>query len=290
MGRLAAGGGAGIQHPLAGPGIQQLGGTLGAPVLNRDKTVEKAGQGIHRHRLLQQQGGAAQGRSGNPGGFQASLVFLPGAPGQIDPQGHGRLAVAGRGDGFPIPGIGPAQAGQPPVGMPPGPRRLAGGPGQQLGPLPQITAQHAVDHPAEIALGQGGGSGHGLVHHRVALLRPALQAVQGAQQQALQLGFGQGLLQQGRQHRLAPAITAQGAVGQILGLGPGRPQFTLGLLRQHFGQAASGLDGGNGCTGQQQGAGQGIGCRLRSGADRRRAAGGGRGVAGRQGLRAQKNR
>ena len=54
MGGFAAGGGAGVQHPLARLGIEQGGGLLGGTVLHRAVTLLEAGQLGHVAGALQQ--------------------------------------------------------------------------------------------------------------------------------------------------------------------------------------------------------------------------------------------
>ena len=61
VGALAARRRATIQHPVAGPDIEQADGQLGRQVLHRDQTGGKSGQLIHRPGPVKQQGLGRQG-------------------------------------------------------------------------------------------------------------------------------------------------------------------------------------------------------------------------------------
>ncbi len=108
---LAAGRGAGIQHPHAWPGTEQPRGQLRRRILHRHVPLGEAGQAhdVHRPRQPQRFRGEVAGL-----GLEAGLPQAPhigrraGAP-DIDAQPHRRLAVAGGEHGLAVVGPVPAE-------------------------------------------------------------------------------------------------------------------------------------------------------------------------------------
>ena len=103
---LAAGGGAQIQHALAGLDIEQLCRQLRARILHGNRAFIKTGQLTHIHALFQPQ--RLRGKLRRRGFYimlcQQRLVLcgrvLPG----IDPQPQGRAHIGGLQNGLPLPG------------------------------------------------------------------------------------------------------------------------------------------------------------------------------------------
>ncbi|MNQ69050.1 hypothetical protein D3C85_836280 [compost metagenome] len=151
MGRLAAGGGAGVQHPVTGLGIEQTGGLLGGTVLHRAVTGFETGQLGHVARALQQDailtlfaGHRIDADLGHAGQHLLAALALAVV---ADP--HGGALVVGLHDEFPILGIGLTQTLGEPLGVA---EANTGHPvdAQQydFGAALEV-AQHAVDEAAQ---------------------------------------------------------------------------------------------------------------------------------------------
>ena len=129
VGALAAGGGAGIEDPLARLGIEQGGDALGGAVLHAPAAFGVAGQlaqvpaAAPQHQAL---GQAGQGLGRHAGGPQVGQELVAAAPQGVAAQIEGRGLVASHRKGF---GLGGRQPGQQGLGQPVR-QRLALGQGQ----------------------------------------------------------------------------------------------------------------------------------------------------------------
>ena len=101
---LAAGGAAGVQHPLPGLEVEQRRRQLGGFILHADRTIEKTGQLLYIPWLSKGYTLCAvrAGRSMEAGGVQPSQIGIPITLPAIDPQAHRWVQVVGRADGFPV--------------------------------------------------------------------------------------------------------------------------------------------------------------------------------------------
>ena len=272
MRRLAAGRRAGVEHAGAGGRSQQLGRALRAGVLHRNEPVEETGQGIDRHRLLEQQTAATDRARRESGGREPVEIVGDGAAALIDAQRHRRRLVAGGGDRLPVVAIRPAQARQPPARMLEDSLFVLGHRRQEFIAPAQEVAQHAVDHPFEHAARQFAGGDHRLIDDGVRRLGTRIEAIQRGQQQGLRFAVRERFGHQTAKDEFAPTVTAQHAVGNIL-----RRRARRWRLRsedaERLAQALAGMDGRQYARRQQQAPAQRIRGQRRT---RRRRGGNGR--------------
>lgn len=150
---LAARRAAGIEHALARSEVEQSCGQLRRFVLHADAAFGEAGQALHVESARQANPVFAE-RAGK--GFDASALQLGkiavavGLP-TVDPQGHRRVGIVGRADGFPLLGPVRLQAFLQPARMRQADHRVALKLAEQRLPFTLGTAQHGIEQ----ALGPG---------------------------------------------------------------------------------------------------------------------------------------
>ena len=159
----------------------------------------------------------------------------------------------GGGDGRPVLRIGGLQLDQPPVGVHGRSNRIGGKFGSQRHLLAQEVAQHAIDQCLEIPAGHFASRRNSLIDDGVRCIRPGFEAIEGDQQQGTHFVAGQRLLEQPGQEEIAPPISAQAAVDEILHGGTGR---RLDAPEQAVGQTLPAEYGGIDARGLQQGVGE----------------------------------
>jgi hypothetical protein len=219
MGRLAARGGAGVEHQLAGRRFEQLAAIWAAASCTEQWPSSKPGR-------LVTSTGRARRRACRPG-RRARPPALPAAAGPgsgygvvagVDPDPHGRVLVVGFEDLLPPFRVGLLQPLHQPVGV--GQAQLGQGidPGDQL-VLPALhVAQHAVDHaPEGLGLEQLAGV-DGLGQGGVGRDPGVEQLVDAHQQQGVhRLVFAlERLFQQLLGDGIEPAVPAQAAEAELL--------------------------------------------------------------------------
>ena len=249
LGALAAGGGAGIQHPLARLRIEQRHDALGGPVLHAPAALAVARQAAQIPRPIAQHqaaGAIAEGFGGDAGGGQIGLQGLAAAAQRVHAQIQAGRAVAGAGEGLGRVGRQPAHqlAGQPARQRMAQTQRLSGVAGQgqaepggaQAGPgrhgiaAPQHGPQQAVHHRRQASQAALLGEIHRGVHRgrrrhpltEQQLIEPHMQ--QPAQGGGLALGrhpavgIDPGIQQPSLTHRAVEQLGGQGPVGARQGV------------------------------------------------------------------------
>jgi len=220
MGGLAAGRGAGVQHPHAILGRQQFGGQLGAGVLHRPPALGKPRQPLHRARGIEHdrigrrpRTDARQGMGLQSGVGKRRQHLLARNAAPIDAQSHRARALARGEDLLPMRGMVTLQQFDPPGRKVLARDDIAGERRPQASPFAQIAAQHRVDE----AFGTLRRRFDGLIDQgmrRVRRLRID-ELGQGADQQFAHR-FGRRAVDQTREQGIGEAALAHAAVGDVL--------------------------------------------------------------------------